>query len=142
MGPVGSGSVPGGAATTTLRLGVERDGIECPRFQHLFELLALGTPFFGLMPEIEPAFLTSAFLALNAAGFGLRSLALRTEHDPVQVVWERGEHLEREAVRPEARGLRTAIEDYLGERGEPARYLHVHGGAACLSGRTRLEGAG
>ena len=98
-------------------------------FQHLFELLALGTPFFGLMPEIEPAFLTSAFLALNAAGFGLRSLALRTEHDPVQVVWERGEHLEREAVRPEARGLRTAIEDYLGERGEPARYLHIHAAA-------------
>ena len=65
---------------------------------HLFDLLALGTPFFGLLPEAEPSFLSSAFTALSAAGFDLRGLALRTEHDPIQLVWERGERLRREAI--------------------------------------------
>ena len=68
-------------------------------FAHLFDLLPLGTPFFGLLPEAEPSFLTSALTAAGAAGFDLKSLALRTEHDPVQMVWERGEHLNREIGR-------------------------------------------
>jgi len=98
-------------------------------FAHLFELLALGTPFFGLLPEAEPAFLSAALTAMSAAGFDLKGLALRTEHDPVQLVWERGEHLRREAGAPEVGFLRSSIEEYLTERGEPASYLHVHSAA-------------
>ena len=64
---------------------------------HLIELVALGTPFFGLLPEAEPAFVNSALTAISAAGFDLKGIALRTEHDPVQLVWERGERLSREA---------------------------------------------
>ena len=56
-------------------------------FAHLFELLPLATPFFGLLPEAEPSFLTSALTAAGAAGFDLKSLALRTEHDPIQMIW-------------------------------------------------------
>jgi predicted RNA-binding Zn-ribbon protein involved in translation (DUF1610 family) len=95
-------------------------------FRHMFELLSLGTPFIGLLPEAEPAFLTSAFVALNAAGFVLKGLALRTEDDPVQFLWERGEHLEREAAAPEIDPVRDAMEKHLSERGEPARYLYLH----------------
>ena len=98
-------------------------------FRHLFELLALGTPFFGLLPEVEPAFLTSAFIAINAAGFGLKGFALRTEHDPVQFLWERGEHLERGAVAPDPEILHSAVEEYLAARGEPVRYLNIHAAA-------------
>jgi hypothetical protein len=98
-------------------------------FTHLFELLALGTPFFGLLPEMEPPFLTSALTAISAAGFDLRGLALRTQDDPVQSVWERGERLRREASEPTDEVLQRAIEDYLAERGEPASYLHVHAAA-------------
>ena len=125
-------------------------------FRHLFELLSLGTPFFGLMPEVEPAFLTSAFIAMNAAGFGLKGLALRSEHDPLQMLWERGEHLEREPAASDADRVRAAREDYLAERGdesetevalpaldrartaiadyltdraEPSRYLNIHAAA-------------
>ncbi len=94
-------------------------------FLHLFDLLALGTPFFGLLPEAEPSFLTSALTAASAAGFDLKGLALRSEHDPIQMVWERGENLKRQAASPEAGVICTAIETHLKERGEPASYLHV-----------------
>ena len=98
-------------------------------FAHLFELLPLGTPFFGLLPEAEPSFLTSALTAAGAAGFDLKSLALRTEHDPIQMVWERGEQLHRESMEPEMDSIRGAVREHLSERGEPAGYLHVHAAA-------------
>ncbi len=95
-------------------------------FRHLFELLALGTPFFGLLPEAEPAFISSAFVALSAAGFTPKGIALRTEHDPVQLLWERGERLEREPEPLEMEAVRLHIEEHLAARGEPARYLPLH----------------
>lgn len=95
-------------------------------FAHLFELLPLGTPFFGLLSEPEPSFLTSALTAASAAGFDLQSLALRTEHDPIQLVWTRGEHLKRAAKEASIDDVREAIHSHLIERGEPASYLHVH----------------
>jgi hypothetical protein len=95
-------------------------------YSHLFELLPLGTPFFGLLPEPEPSYLTSALTAANAAGFDLKSLALRTENDPVQIVWSRGETLKRETGEAEMEEVRAAIHAHLTERGEPASYLHVH----------------
>lgn len=95
-------------------------------FAHLFELLPLGTPFFGLLPEAEPPFLTSVLTAASAAGFDLSSLALRTEHDPIQLVWRRGETLKREVNVPDIQLVREAIYSHLNERGEPASYLHVH----------------
>ncbi|MEP7133634.1 MAG: hypothetical protein ABI904_01760 [Chloroflexota bacterium] len=95
-------------------------------FAHLFELLPLGTPFFGLLPEPEPSFLTSALTAASAAGFDLQSLALRTEYDPIQILWKRGEHLKREVNKANADDVKEAIHAHLHERGEPASYLHLH----------------
>jgi hypothetical protein len=92
----------------------------------MFDLLPLGTPFFGLVPEAEPSFLTSALTAAGSAGFDLQSLALRTEHDPVQIVWKRGEHLKREATLPSIDDVRNTMLTHLNERGEPASYLHLH----------------
>ncbi len=95
-------------------------------FTHLSGLLPLSTPVFGLMAEPEPPFLTSALSAGFAAGFDLKGLAMRTEHDPIQIVWERGEHLKRELHPPDREIVRTAIRDHLVARGEPASYLHLH----------------
>ena len=109
-------------------------------FSHLFELLALGTPFFGLLPEVEPVFLTSTLTAAGAAGFDLKGYALRTIHDPVQLVWERGEHLKREAGPAEVETVSKAMRDHLVERGEPASYLHLHAAALlALSERHALR---
>ncbi|HSJ89713.1 MAG TPA: hypothetical protein VK909_21050 [Anaerolineales bacterium] len=95
-------------------------------FAHLFDLLPLGTPFFGFLPEAEPSFLTAALTAASAAGFDLQSLAMRTEHDPIQLVWQRGEHLKRESNAANVNDVRAAIGAHLMDRQEPASYLHVH----------------
>jgi len=96
---------------------------------HLFELSNLGTPFFALVPEAEPAFVASAFTALSAAGFDLKGLAVRTEHDPIQCVWERGERLRREGEKPDVPSIRAVMEETLRERGEPVGYLHLQAAA-------------
>jgi hypothetical protein len=95
-------------------------------FRHLNDLLPLGTASFCLLPEPEPSFLTSALTSANAAGFDLKGLAMRTEHDPIQIVWQRGEHLIRETGKPDLETVRGAIIDHLTQRGEPASYLHIH----------------
>jgi hypothetical protein len=91
-------------------------------FNHLNDLLPDGIPFFGLLPEPEPAFLNSVFSAASAASFSIQSVALRTEHDPVQVIWK-SEQKPKESGRTV---LADAIYEYLVLRGEPASYLHVH----------------
>ena len=108
-------------------------------FKHLRELLPDGVPFFGLLPEPEPAYLTSAFTAADAAGFSLQSVALRTEHDPAQIVWKN--------TPPEGRQdgdlLRPAIQKFLAERGEPASYLLIHAaGLVALTEAGTLKQAG
>jgi len=92
-------------------------------FNHLRELLPEGVPFFALLPEPEPAYLTSAITAASAAGFSLQSVALRTEHDPVQVVWK---NEQKKATSTDVNILQNTIEEYLAARGEPAHYLHIH----------------
>jgi hypothetical protein len=95
-------------------------------FAHLFDWLQLGTPVFGLLSEPEPSALTSVLTAASVAGFDLKSLALRTQYDPVQLLWTCGEHLRRQSRIANAQEVREAIQSHLSERGEPASYLHVH----------------
>jgi hypothetical protein len=101
-------------------------------FNHLKELLPDNVPFFGFLPEPEPAFLTSVFTAANASGFTLQSIALRTEHDPVQMIWK---NEARTANAAQTANLRNSIFDFLLSRGEPASYLHIHAaGLVALAG--------
>jgi len=95
-------------------------------FTHLFDMLHLGTPFFALLSEPEPSSLTSALTAASAAGLDLTSIALRTQHDPIQLFWTSGEHLKRQPNPADIEEVREAIHAHLMERGEPASYLHVH----------------
>ena len=94
-------------------------------FHHLSDLLPAGTPLFGLLTEAEPLFVTSAFTAADAAGFDLKGVALRTEHDPLQTVWTRGDSSRARFTR-DLEPVRRVIRSHLTERGEPARYLYVH----------------
>ncbi len=99
-------------------------------FGHLNELVPDAIPFFALLPEPEPQFLSSALTAASLAAFDLQSLALRTEHDPVQVVWKSGQ--KREPQHPSVAQLRKSLAEYLEARGEPAGYLHLHAAGLCL----------
>jgi hypothetical protein len=95
-------------------------------FTHLFGWLHLGMPVFGLLSEPEPSALSAALIAASAAGLNLVSLALRTQHDPIQLLWTCGEHLKRQPDKADVEEIREAIGAHLVERGEPASYLHVH----------------
>jgi hypothetical protein len=93
-------------------------------FTHLNELLADGVPVFGVLPEPEAPFMTSALTAAQAAGFVLESVALRTEHDPAQILWKSGSKPKPAPM--EIESMRKAMREFLSARGEPAGYLHVH----------------
>lgn len=93
---------------------------------HVFDLLPLSTPFFGLLAEADSGLLSATLTAASTAGFDLRAQAIRTVHDPIQLLWQRGErlHREREVVSLEA--VRDAMHEHLRELGEPAAYLQLH----------------
>ena len=93
-------------------------------FSHLNDLLANGVPMFGILPEPEPAFMSSVFTAASTAGFVLESVAVRTQHDPVQIVWKCGERPQPAPLDIES--VRTAMRELLIARGEPVGYLHLH----------------
>jgi hypothetical protein len=93
------------------------------------------TPFFGLLPEMVPGFLSAVIVAAQAAGLNLSGLALRNDQDLAQVLWQPGNipalrpgepasappsssHLEQAA--------RAAIQEDLQQRNEPALYPIVY----------------
>ncbi|MFN8414133.1 MAG: hypothetical protein U0Z26_17265 [Anaerolineales bacterium] len=105
-------------------------------FSHLNELLPDNVPMFGLLPEPEPAFMTSAITAAQTAGFQLTGLALQTEHDPVQINWKSGQKTKSTVMSVET--VRKSMREFLSARGEPAGYLHLHlaGLIACAETNT------
>ena len=94
--------------------------------RHVLDVLALGVPFLGLVPEPEPAFLTAALAAADINGFELKSLAMRTQHDAVQLTWTRGDRLHHPSERADVSALRVQIRAFLTARGEATTYLPLH----------------
>ncbi len=94
-------------------------------FHHLADLLPAGAQVFGLLAEPEPSFVTSALTAADLTGFDLKGLALRTEQDPMQILWTRSDATRSPFTR-DFEPVRRAISLYLTECDEPASYLHVH----------------
>lgn len=93
-------------------------------FEHLNELLADDVPMFALLSEPEPAFMTSAMTAAQTAGFKLESVAARTVHDSVQIVWKSTQKSTPNQI--DLGQIRNAMFEFLSERSEPVGYLHVH----------------
>jgi hypothetical protein len=90
--------------------------------------LPLNAPLFTIIPELEPSFLSAALLAAARAGLDLSGLALRTRHDPAQVIWHRRAfaHEEKKPAEIDYEGVHQAICLALQERSEPAPYLFLH----------------
>ncbi|MDP2975429.1 MAG: hypothetical protein Q8N45_04360 [Anaerolineales bacterium] len=93
--------------------------------------IALTTPFFALVAEPEPSFLSAVMLATASAGFDLQGIALRTRHDPVQILWQRRAFSLRPDERFDPSIAGQVMDTYMKKRGEPVSYLHLH--AAGLS---------
>jgi hypothetical protein len=97
-------------------------------FKNLSDRLPLNTPVFAIIPELEPAFLAAALLAAAGAGLEFSGLALRTRHDPAQVLWHRRAfaHEDNEPTEIDAEAVHHAIQSALQERGEPTPYLSLY----------------
>jgi len=93
---------------------------------HVFDLLPLSTPFFGLLAEADPGLLSATLMAASTAGFDLRAQAIRTVHDPIQLLWQRGERLHREREVINLKAVREAMHTHLHDLGEPAAYLQLY----------------
>ena len=95
-------------------------------FKNLAPRLPLNAPVFALLAEAEPSFLSAALLAASGAGFDLHGLALRTRHDPLQIVWARRAFDLKLKDQVDTEVVRSALAETLRGRGEPLPYLHLH----------------
>lgn len=110
-----------------------------------------GTPFFGLLPELAPGFLSAALAAAEGAGFRLEGLALRAdalrrgEQELAQATWTSTAAEKQPAERPGdgqagsaemERAAREAIQADLAARGEPAAYLALYAAGLQALART------
>jgi hypothetical protein len=95
------------------------------------------TPFFALIGEGEPGFLSAAMIAADNAGYELLGLAMPTEGGQIQISWQRPDAESSRTYSEDERVniARSAASDYIRERGEPCHYLCVH--AAALSALSR-----
>jgi len=92
----------------------------------LAEHLPSGTPFFGLIGEVEPGFIKAVSIATDLAGFDLHHLALRDENLPAYLEWQRARTPFDNPISESIVSLiQSAAEEYLAERGEPADYLQL-----------------
>lgn len=97
----------------------------------LYPHISIKVPFFALLPEPEPSFLSAALLAAGSSGFNLQAIALRSTDDPVQIHWQKRPFLHKGTNQIEVSSLQQALTRYLEKRGEPVPYLTLH--AACLA---------
>jgi hypothetical protein len=103
--------------------------------ENLLPLLEPGTPFFGLVGEAEPGFLSAAVIAADAAGQDLEGLALRG-NSLAQIRWSlpatgvtAGKQRAASQPQEKAELAARAARNYLCQRGEPAGYLKIQAAA-------------
>ncbi len=94
--------------------------------------LQTGTPFFALASETTPGFLLAALLGPLTAGFSLKGFALERESELAQFHWQSFQTPSPPpaAISPKPL-LQKALQGYLRERGEPARYLTLFAAGLC-----------
>ena len=96
--------------------------------ESLTPYLKTGTPFFGLIGEAEPGFLSAALISAENAGFELFGLAMPIDGGQAQISWKRTEKIRVSEVDPNEL-IRSSTRAYLLARGEPSHYLNLHAAA-------------
>ena len=96
--------------------------------KNLSDRITLNAPLFAIIPEPETAFLSAALLAAAESGFDLAGQAVRTRHDPAEVLWQRRAFslAEKAPAKIDNEAVRQVMLSTLKERGEPVPVLHLH----------------
>lgn len=101
---------------------------------NLASMVTPDTPFWGLIGEAEPGFISSVLIAAEITGFELEDLALRADVYQAQIAWRwpttKSKATEGELYRPTNEIVTQVASqssiDYLRERGQPSPYLPLH----------------
>src|SRR5512145_2529323 len=101
-------------------------------FGYLVGVIPADCPFFAILAEAEPSFISAAFLAAHATGFEIDGLAMRTESEPIQILWKKNQTTGSLAARRkqplplDANYTRKILREILEAHAEPWPYLHLH----------------
>lgn len=95
-------------------------------FTNLAGGLTAGIPFFGLLTEPEPGFVSSTLLAARLAGFELSGLALRGAQEPLQIHWKKSARPRPARLPLDVNYARKTLREILETRGAPLPYLHLY----------------
>jgi hypothetical protein len=94
-------------------------------------LLNPGTPFFGILGEVESGLISSAVVAGNTAGLILNDITLRKSDDLSQILWtspdmgEAREIIEFDQIEDAIDRSSSAAIAFLKNKKEPASFLHL-----------------
>ena len=97
-------------------------------FQSLSTKLNPGTPFFGLIGEVETGYLSAATIAAENAGFHLHQIAMPTDGARAQITWAREDPQTPNAISRTWRlsDAKNAAQELLALLSEPAHYLDLY----------------
>ncbi len=99
-------------------------------FATLHNISEPDTKFWGIVAENEPLLLLASLLACDSAGFKLSSFAQSYDDEIAQLTWvKQSERSAYSQPRSALDSARSAVADYLKEKGEPATYQQVHAAA-------------
>ncbi|MCC6147516.1 MAG: hypothetical protein IT308_08115 [Anaerolineaceae bacterium] len=96
-------------------------------FTALYQRVPANLPFFGVLTELVPGFLTASIASADSAGFQLKALSLLEDEETAQIHWRSLSFLPPQ--RPQKEGLepfyKKSITVELQERNQPADYLSL-----------------
>lgn len=82
-------------------------------------------PLVTLLPEVEPAYIWSAFNAFHRSGFTCSGFAIHAEDEIAQTMWSRSDTTSAVTEKQVIDSAQSAVIKYLREKGEPAEYLEI-----------------
>ncbi len=132
----------GASATQPLRTSLERRRYDWAwhttalhrTFQAMSTHLPPRLPFFALLPDLAPGFLSAAFLSAASSRHAFLDLRVEPDADLAQALWRMpeapGPAADSSPTLTQLRGaVQTAVLAHLRERAEPAPYILLHAAA-------------
>jgi len=106
--------------------------------------LPAETPFFGVLSDLAPGFISAVVVACQAASFDLEGLAMRGEHELAQCLWRpvlagpAAQAAARVSANVLDQAVRAAVQNDLLERAEPAPYAIEHAAGLAAVARSGI----
>lgn len=109
-------------------------------FSSVAGVVAADTPFWGILAEPEPSFVSAVFLAAHTARFDMDGLAERGELDPIQILWKKASVGRKKPLPLDINYIRKIMREILEAQGQALPYIHLHAFIlATLAEKGRLQ---